>query len=114
MKRKIVDLQTKNGQIPDFALVVKNNLQPENVKNAAPSAGKYLTFTKGSLSDRFFSNDGIKFNPEEYFLCKNVDNMIEDRILPFQKCVQLLPTQNSNSRSENDEPAAIEYGQSAF
>lgn len=107
LKKKLDNLHSKNGQVPDFALIVKNSVQPSNVKNAARSAGKYLTFTKGSLSDRIFSQDGIKFHPDEYFVCKNADTMMEERNLPFQKSMQNSDDVPNNKKKKEIKEATV-------
>ena len=80
--------------------LLKNSVQPSNVKNAARSAGKYLTFTKGSLSDRIFSQDGIKFHLDEHFVWKNADTMMEERNLPFKKSMQNSDDVPNNKRKK--------------
>ena len=99
LKKKINEIHANNGTVPDFALIVKNNLQSPDVKNAAQSAGKYLTFAKGEICDKFFSKGGISFHHDKYFLCKNTTDMAEDKILPFQKNYS-LPDQQQPKRSQ--------------
>ena len=36
LKRKLVDLQTKNGQMPDFALIVKNICNQKMLRRQSP------------------------------------------------------------------------------
>ena len=56
-----------------------------DAKNAAGHAGRYIAYMKGDLCDDFFSKKGIKFHPDNFFICKNEFDLREDRLLPHQK-----------------------------
>ena len=78
------DIQTKAGQIPDFALLVKDDVHKSTSKNAASHASKYITFIKGDISNKFFGK-GISYNPDEYFICKNEINPTEEKVISLDK-----------------------------
>ena len=48
------------GTGPDFILIVKNNLQENNVNISATTAGKYMVYGEGPLKEKLIE-DGIKF-----------------------------------------------------
>lgn len=84
VKFKLSSIQSKAGKIPDFALFIKDSVHNPLSRNAAGHAGKYITYIKGDLSNNFFSNDGIKFDHENFYICKTDVDMTEDRLLPLE------------------------------
>jgi len=71
IKFKLSDIQSRAGTVPDFALFIKDDVHSPDATNAAAYAGKYLTYIKGDITNKFFSHSGISFNQDEFFLCKN-------------------------------------------
>ena len=58
------------GTEPDFILIVKNNLQENNVNNSAATAGKYMVYGEGPLKEKLIEG-GIKFKTGEMYLMAN-------------------------------------------
>ena len=58
------------GTEPDFIIMVKNNLQENNVNNSAATAGKYMVYGEGPLKEKLIE-DGIKFKTGEMYLMGN-------------------------------------------
>ena len=71
IKFKLSSLQQKVGEVPDFALIVKDNVHEVTATNSAKHAGKYLAFVKGDIGKKFLSEQGISYNPEMFYLCEN-------------------------------------------
>lgn len=84
IKFKLSDIQVKAGQIPDFALFVKDDVHKSTSKNAASHANKYITYIKGDISNKFFGK-GISYNPDEYFICKNEIDLTEEKVISLDK-----------------------------
>ena len=61
VKVKLSDIQRKAGTIPDFAFFIRDNVHDPKARPACPHAGKYITYMKGNLSEKFFSKSGISF-----------------------------------------------------
>ena len=78
IKFKLSEIQSKAGTVPDFALFAKDDIHSPDATNAASYAGKYLTFIKGDLTNKFFSHSGISFNQDEFFICKNEIDFTEE------------------------------------
>ena len=94
VKFKISGLQSE----PDFALFIKDTVHTPGLKNSAKTAGKYIAFFKGDLAKHFFT-DGIKFNPNEFFLCENELNLTEDRTLPYNMMKSAQKTKDKSSEN---------------
>merc|ERR1712179_14414 len=77
VKFKLSEIHAKAGTFPDFALFIKDNVHSPDVRNAANYAGKYITFIKGNLADKFFTEEGISFDPKEFFICENGVDLTE-------------------------------------
>lgn len=92
VKFKLSILQSKVGTIPDFAIFIKDDIHDRNAKPPAGHAGKYITFAKGNIADKFFSEEGISFNQNEFFICKNEIDLEENRSLPPMKRVNRSPS----------------------
>ena len=88
LKNKIDSVQQKAGSEPNFALIMFDNVHRPDVRGAAAHAGRYLVYTKGDISSRFFSEAGIKFDPDEFFVCENGIDFKEDRKLPIEKALK--------------------------
>ena len=84
IKFKLSDIQVKAGQIPDFALFVKDDVHKSTSKNAASHANKYITYIDGDISNKFFGK-GISYNPDEYFICKNEIDLTEEKVISLDK-----------------------------
>ena len=100
LKFKISSLHIRAGTIPDFALFVKDSLHDPSAPHPAAHAGKYMTFTRGSICDKFFT-DGILYNPDEFYLCKNEIDMNEDRQLAVNQALQSKAAKPSSARNVN-------------
>ena len=85
VKFKLSALQVKAGRVPDFALFVKDDVHDPTVTNSAKHAGMYLSYFKGDIGDKFFSKQGISYNPKDFYVCENEIDFREDRIGPFLK-----------------------------
>ena len=81
IKFKIHDIQQKAGKDPDFALFIKDNIHDPKALPPCPTASKYITYTKGSLSKKFFSKAGISYHrcPQDFFLCSNEIDFTENK-----------------------------------
>ena len=101
LKNKIDSVQQKAGSEPNFALIMFDNVHRPDVRGAASHAGRYLVYTKGDISSRFFSETGIKFDPDEFFVCENGIDFKEDRKLPIEKALK---------RTRVEEPREIVNG----
>ena len=77
VKFKLSEIHAKAGTFPDFALFIKDNVHSPDVRNATNYAGKYITFIKGNLADKFFTKKGISFDPKEFFICENEVDLTE-------------------------------------
>ena len=53
IKFKLSEMQTNAGKLPDFALFVKNDVNSSDVANSANHAGKYVSFVKGNMAEKF-------------------------------------------------------------
>ena len=89
LKFKISSINTKAGSSPDFALFVFDNVHDPASKPSTPHAGKYLTYMKGNISTKFFSQQGISYNPKDFYICENEIDLSEDKVLPVQKAVEI-------------------------
>ena len=70
LKKKVSALQLEVGVKSNFLLMIKNNLQDRNNKNAAPTAGKYMVFAEGDIKEQLFG-DGIKYNDNDMYVMAN-------------------------------------------
>ena len=68
----------KNGLIQDFFLIVKTNFQNVEKFGSSKSDSKYLSFSAGSLGSKFFSTEGVAYNPIDYFIVKDDATIDED------------------------------------
>ena len=85
VKFKLSDIQVRANQLPDFALFIKDDLHKPTSRNPVGHAGKYITYIKGDIRDKFFSKDGISFHPDDYYIRKNELDLTEDQLLSFKK-----------------------------
>ena len=63
--------------LPEFVLIVKNNVQKPGGKNAAATAGKYTVASRGNLSEMMFST-GIKFTKD--FVIMQIDEFPDKNV----------------------------------
>ena len=85
VKFKLSALQTKAGTVPDFALFVKDDVHDATVVNSSKYARRYLSFVKGNIRDKFFSNQGISYNPDDFYMCENEIDLKEDIVGTYLK-----------------------------
>ena len=81
---------------------VKDNLHDPSAPHPAAHAGNFMTFTSGSMCDRFFSG-GILYNPNE----KEVD-MKEDRQLAANQALQSKAAKPLSDRNINKSKKRVE------
>ena len=81
---------------------VKDNLHDPSAPHPAAHAGNFMTFTSGSMCDRFFSG-GILYNPNE----KEVD-MKEDRQLAANQALQSKAAKPLSARNINKSKKRVE------
>ena len=79
MKKKIAAIQKESGVEEDFLLVMKNNLQKENISRPAPTAGKYMVFCRGGIREQLLG-DGIKLDKNNMYMMANDSNYEEEKI----------------------------------
>ena len=120
VKFKLSGIQLKSGTIPDFALFVKDNVHEKTATNSAKHAEKYLSFVKGEIGERFYSEKGISYDPKDFFICENDVDLEEDKITPFTqkskktlarniKVVQMsVEDSETTSEIESDEDIATD------
>ena len=63
--------------LPEFVLIVKNNVQKPGGKNAAATAGKYMVASRGNLREMMFST-GIKFTEDFVMMANDYDMQIDE------------------------------------
>ena len=95
IKFKLSEIQTKAGQIPDFALFVKNDVHDSKATNPSNHAGKYVSYVNGDIGEQFYTK-GIKYDPNLFFMCKNAVDFEEDRIGPHRS---VLASASKTSRT---------------
>ena len=82
LKKKVSALQLEVGGEEDFPLIVKNNLQTPSRNQQSLTAGKYMIYGKGSLSDQFHTT-GIKFASEKMVKMENnYDYTLDNSVNP--------------------------------
>ena len=96
VKFKLSALKTKAGTVPDFALFVKDDVHDATVVNSSKYAGRYMSFVKGNMRDKFFSKQGISYNPDDFYMCENEIDLKEDIVGTYLKT-------NSNSAVVGEE-----------
>ena len=107
LKNNLKYLQVKNGFCNDFLLIVKNNSQNIEKFGSSKSATKYLSFGAGTLKSKFFSSEGVSYNPTEYFLVKDDETLDEDVPLTLKMIKKLhktesdIDTDNSKTKRNN-------------
>ena len=80
LKRKVSSLQLEHGLLPDFLLMVKNNVQKENVPNPALNAGKYMLKCSGQVEE-LLQTVGLRFNSSTMvMMANNFDFTIEEKL----------------------------------
>ena len=66
--------------LPDFLLMVKNNVQKENVPNPALNAGKYMLKCSGQVEE-LLQTVGLRFNSSTMvMMANNFDFTIEEKL----------------------------------
>ena len=105
IKFKLSEVQVKAGECPDFALFIKDNVHSPDARPAAQTAGKYITFLKGDITEKFFSKQGIQFDPYQFYLCENEFNLKEDRILPLNRNIVAPTNEVIELEADNKEVA---------
>ena len=94
LKRKVSSLQLEHGLLPDFLLMLKNNVQRENVSNPALNAGKYMVKCSGNLEE-LLKTHGLKYNSSTMVMMANNFDFTEER-LDGEGEVKLLPEDLDN------------------
>ena len=84
IKFKISQTHLRAQTVPDFALFVLDNVHSPDAVPPSQHAGKYMTYINGSMADKFFA-EGITYDPNKFFICKDEVGWKEDRDLPFVK-----------------------------
>ena len=79
VKFKISGIQAKAGKSPDFALFIKDDVHEINSKNTARHAGKYISYVKGDIQQKFYSKQGISYDPKIFYVCDNEIDFEEDK-----------------------------------
>ena len=98
LKRKVSSLQLEHGLLPDFLLMLKNNVQKENVSNPALNAGKYMVKCSGNLEE-LLKTHGLKYNSSTMVMMANNFDFTEER-LDEEGEVKLLP-EDIDNRTED-------------
>ena len=98
LKRKVSSLQLEHGLLPDFLLMLKNNVQKENVSNPALNAGKYMVKCSGNLEE-LLKTHGLKYNSSTMVMMANNFDFTEER-LDEEGEVKLLP-EDLDNRTED-------------
>ena len=52
-----------------------------NSKNTARHAGKYISYVKGDIQQKFYSKQGISYDPKIFYVCDNEIDFEEDKDL---------------------------------
>jgi len=84
LKFKLSQTHLRAQTVPDFALFVLDNVHSPEAVPPSQHAGKFMTYINGSMADKFFG-DGIVYDPNKFFICKDEVGLKEDRDLPFVK-----------------------------
>ena len=80
LKRKVSLLQLEHGLLPDYLLMVKNNVQKENVPNPATNAGKYMLKCSGQVEEVLKTSFGLRFNSSSMVMMANNFNFTEEKL----------------------------------
>ena len=99
IKNNLKYLQPKNGLSADYLLIIKNNSQTIEKHGSSTSATKYITLTEGDLKAKFFSKEGVAYNPTDFFLMKKDETMEEDKPLTHKMTKKVLDT---DTETESD------------
>ena len=78
-KKKFAAIQPECGVEQDFIIMLKNNLQKDTIRNASPTAAKYMVFGRGSIKDQLLET-GIKFDSSSMYMLANDYNYEEEKI----------------------------------
>ena len=108
VKFKLSGLQAKAGVVPDFALFVKDDVHDPQFSNAAKYAGKYISYVKGDIGQTFYSGQGIKYNPDQFFMCENELDFEGDKINPYIALNNRPTNINHNTEQEPNADVASE------
>ena len=106
VKFKLSEIQVKAGQVPDFALFVKNDVHDHKAPNAANHAGKYISYVKGDIADIFY-NQGISYNPKKFYMCENELDLDEDKLGPLQMTKKSSEQKSKSKKRSIDAPITI-------
>ena len=80
LKRKVSSLQLEHGLLPDYLLMVKNNVQKENVPNPATNAGKYMLKCSGQVEEVLKTSFGLRFNSSSMVMMANNFDFTEEKL----------------------------------
>ena len=80
LKREASSLQLEHGLLPDYLLMVKNNVQKENVPNPATNAGKYMLKSSGQVEEVLKSSFGLRFNSSSMVMMANNFDFTEEKL----------------------------------
>ena len=114
IKSKLSEIHSKAGTLPDFALIVKDNIHVPKDNRSALHAGKYMVYTKGDICDKFFSPDGICFNHKEFFLCENEKDLAEDKVLPVLQAKKLCSKSGASNSKQATRTVLPELSDDTF
>ena len=70
--KKLASLQEEHGGVPDFLLIVRNNVQKPNKQTT--TAGKFMVAGQGEIYEGFL-HDGIEFDTDNYVKMSNTWSM---------------------------------------
>jgi hypothetical protein len=73
IKKKVDELGPKLGVKTEFAVMIEDTVHDPKAKPPSKMAGKVITFSSGSLTERFH-REGIKYNMEEFYELGNKEN----------------------------------------
>ena len=79
LRRKVSFLQLEHGLLPDYLLMVKNNVQKENVPNPAQNAGKYMVKCSGQVEE-VLKTIGLRFNSTSMVMMANNFDFTEEKL----------------------------------
>ena len=78
-KKKFASIQPECGADQDFMIIMKNNLQREDVSNPSPTAGKYMVYTRGNIREKLLG-EGVKFDTSSMYMLANDQNFEEEKV----------------------------------
>ena len=79
LRRKVSFLQLEHGLLPDYLLMVKNNVQKENVPNPAQNAGKYMVKCSDQVEE-VLKTIGLRFNSTSMVMMANNFDFTEEKL----------------------------------